>query len=72
MNRKEHLDWCKERALKYVDDNDLINAFASMTSDLGKHPDTENHVGIEMGMMLVVSGQLDTQDKMRNYIEGFN
>jgi len=39
MTRKEHLDWCKERALKYVDDGNLQQAYTSMTSDLSKHPE---------------------------------
>jgi len=55
-----------------VNKGDLRNAFASMTSDLGKHPETQNHIAIEMGMVLIISGQLDTPDKMRNFIEGFN
>lgn len=40
MNRDEHVAWCKTRALAYVDAGDLNNAFASMCSDLRKHPDT--------------------------------
>lgn len=35
--RADHLAWCKQRALQYVDAGDLTGAYASMTSDLGKH-----------------------------------
>jgi hypothetical protein len=42
MTRDEHLAWCKQRALEYVDAGDLANAVASMTSDLKEHPDTHN------------------------------
>jgi sulfite exporter TauE/SafE len=70
--RAEHLAWCKQRALAYVDAGDLTNAFASMGSDLNKHPETQGHAGIELGMMLIVSGHLSTQAEMRKFIEGFN
>ena len=72
MNRSEHLAWCKKRALEYVEVNDLHQAFASMTSDLGKHPETEGHAAIQLGMMLLMSGQLNSAQKMREFIEGFN
>lgn len=72
MNRQAHLEWCKKRALEYVDNNDLAQAYSSMASDLHKHPETEKHAGIELGMGLVMMGQLNTQEKMRKFIEGFN
>lgn len=72
MTRQEHLDWCKTRALEYVDSGDLTNAYASMTSDLGKHPETAGHSKIQLGMMLMMKGNLKTQDEMRRFIEGFN
>jgi hypothetical protein len=64
--------WCKKRALAYIEEGDLTQAYASMTSDLGKHPDTANHTGIVLGMMLMLSGKLNTPEEMRNFIEGFN
>jgi len=42
--RQEHLEWCKKRALEYIDINDLQQAFASMVSDLNKHPETKGLV----------------------------
>ena len=72
MNRQDHLEWCKKRALEYVDNNDLTNALGSMASDLRKHPETEMHLGIVTGLGLLQFGQLDTQEKMRKFIEGFN
>ena len=72
ISRAEHLAWCKKRALEYVDAGDLTNAFASMGSDLEKHPETAKHAGIELGMMLLVFGHLSTRDKMAEFIEGFN
>ena len=70
--RAEHLAWCKTRALEYVDAGDLQGAFASMASDLGKHSETAGHAGIELGMMLMLSGHLNTPEEMRRHINGFN
>lgn len=70
--RAEHLEWCKKRALEYCDQGDIKNAFASMGSDLEKHDETRNHSGINLGILLMMSGQLSTVDKMRKFIEGFN
>lgn len=72
MTRREHLDWCKKRALEYVDQNDLSQDFASMISDLRKHPETEKHSGIELGIMIMFDNKLDSPEEMRKFIEGFN
>lgn len=71
MNRAEHLAWCKQRALEYVDLGELADALVSMTSDLQKHPDTAGHGGLELGMMLLIGGHLDTPAKMRDHIRGY-
>lgn len=72
MNREEHLQWAKNRALEYVKAGDLNNAWASMASDLGKHPELENHAGINLGMMMFMSGHLNTSQEMEKFINGFN
>ena len=72
QSRSEHLEWCKKRALEYVGNDGLQQAFASMGSDLNKHPETEGHIGIQLGMQLMMGNQLSTQDEMRRFIEGFN
>jgi len=72
MTRAEHLRWAKDRALEYIEAGDLSNAFGSMVSDLQKHPETEGHAGILLGTQLRMRGHLDTPEKMRNFIEGFN
>ena len=41
MDRAEHLQWAKDRALEYADMGDVANAMASLGSDLNKHPDTK-------------------------------
>jgi hypothetical protein len=67
--RDEHLSWCKERALEYLDAGDLENAVASMSSDLSKHPETT------CDPFLMLSGAMDAQKgdapAVRRWIEGF-
>src|SRR5215208_3240733 len=78
--REDHLAWCKARALTELnapgqtDEQACQNAFASMSSDLRKHEETAQHVGIELGFMLMFSGQKERCDReaMRKFIEGFN
>ena len=72
MTREEHLEWCKKRALEYVDSGDLSQAYASMASDMKKHPDTARNPAVGLGVQLMFGGQLNTADKMRKFIEGFN
>lgn len=71
-SRDEHLKWCKERALQYCDMGDVGQAYTSMASDLGKHPETQGHSAIELGMMLMMGGHLSTSHQMREFINGFN
>jgi len=72
QTRAEHLAWCKQRALEYVKIGDANQAYASMGSDLGKHPETANHAGIKLGMMMLMAGQFENMAEVRNWIEGFN
>jgi len=72
MTRKEHLEWCKQRALEYVDMGDLNQAYASMMSDLGKHPETFGHPAMDIMMNLIMSGELSTPHEMREFINGFS
>lgn len=66
--RQEHLKWCKQRALEYVAQGDTQGALASMTSDLGKHPETSSSVLICMlGLM-----ETGSKERMKRFIEGFN
>ena len=70
--RDEHLAWCKQRALAYVDRGDLKNALASMGSDMCKHPQTDTPAVAAIlamdGSHYVMSGDADG---MRRLIEGF-
>ena len=72
MTYEEHLDWAKKRAVAYCDAGDVKQGWASMISDLRKHPETRDHGAIELGMTLFVAGHLSTPDKMKEFILGFN
>jgi hypothetical protein len=68
MNRTEHLDWSKKRALDELELGSMPNAIASMLSDLGKHPELEKSAYI--GSLLAMT--LRTPDQVKYWIEGFN
>lgn len=72
MNRQEHLQWCKDRALAYVTDGDLSSAIASFASDMGKHDETRNHSALPLMSQMMFSGNLSTADQVTKFIEGFN
>ncbi len=68
----QHVEWCKERAREYLDQGDLQNAFASMASDMGKHPETSAITKsplMVIGLQYVMSGNAG---ELRRFIEGFN
>jgi hypothetical protein len=69
MDRSEHLALCKQRALEYLDQGDLMNAVTSMGSDMGKHPET----GIPPALMQLGMFYLISHDALgvRRWIEGF-
>jgi len=72
MNREEHLQWCKNRALEYVEMGDMEQAFNSMISDLKKHEETKNHSAIALMSMLFMTGHLESCEEMGKFIKGFN
>ena len=72
MDRAEHLQWCKDRALEYVDIGDMSQAVASMCSDLSKHPETANHPGKILGSMLMMGGHMTSAAETQKWINGFN
>jgi hypothetical protein len=69
MTRAEHVAWCKKRALEYGDKGELGEAYASMISDMQKHPE------IKMLPILIAAGAMEIQrgaQAVRHWIEGFN
>ena len=73
MTRAEHLQWCKDRALEILDRNgDIGEAYASFCGDMAKHPETQNHSAIGLGLIMMMSGFNNTIEEMRKFINGFN
>lgn len=72
--RAEHLQFCKDRAMEYVNQGDLLNAVTSMMSDLEKHPETSSTKGAlgMLGMLAAQQAQLGDRDAVIRYIQGFN
>lgn len=70
MTRAEHVRWCKERALEYIDLGQPQMAVSSMVSDMGKHPETEDAIRSQIvhGMTAARTG---TTDAVRRWVEGF-
>jgi hypothetical protein len=69
MTRDEHLEWCKKRALEYLDRGDIQNAVTSMLYDMDKHPETKV---IEPLFMLGMQTIIDRNaEAARRFIVGF-
>jgi hypothetical protein len=75
VSRNEHVQWAKQRALEELnaDPNGSgpLNALTSLMSDLKKHPETAQHHGIDLTMMLLMSGHLIRPSDVHEHIEGF-
>lgn len=68
--REEHLAWCKQRALEYLDAGKLEEVVASMASDLNTHPGTRvgTDVMLRVGLLYVDQGD---PARLRMWVEGF-
>lgn len=67
MSRTEHVNWCKQRALEFVNEGDLKNAFTSMCSDMTKHTETKQYADTLalLGTLLMQAGKLNTQAELK-------
>ncbi len=70
--RTEHMAWCKRRALEELDAGNINEGFASMVSDLTKHPETVTHPAIQLGTIRLLMGMMGTDAEVRQFIQGFN
>ncbi len=68
---RQHLAESKKRALEYVENNKLIDAWSSFVSDLNKNEELRSHPALQLGIMLMASGGLSTNDEMKKFIEDF-
>jgi hypothetical protein len=69
----EHLAWCKQRALEYVDRGELADAIASMGSNLNKHPETKLSESVSASLMAVAKLYIVNHDEegVRRWVESF-
>jgi len=79
MTRKEHLKWCKERAIQEYDyyaktepKRALQNGITSMASDLNKHEETKSATLQSLCMMQLMTKPNMSRQEFVNFINGFN
>lgn len=75
MTREEHMQWCKDRAMEYVNRGQLLEAVTSMMSDLDKHPETKTGATgalAMLGMFACQQAQSGDREGVVRYITGFN
>jgi hypothetical protein len=73
--RAEHLQFCKDRAMEYVNKGDLLEGVTSMMSDLAKHPETAKSTDgalAMLGMLACQQAQRGDREGVVRYITGFN
>jgi hypothetical protein len=69
MTDDERLEWCKQRALEYLDQHDVKNAIGSMMSDMYTY-----NVGTKNGsiaMLGILIASRDDEVEARRWIVGF-
>lgn len=73
MTRKEHLQWCKDRALQYLNEGKIAQGMASFTSDMTKHPETEATLNNGLSHAIIMNALMtNSQSECIKCIEGFN
>ena len=72
ISRAEHLQWCKQRALEYCDQNDGIQE----PSGKLHHAELNSWMAGRAGFLVQVAGyagvRLNDTEEMRKFIEGIN
>lgn len=74
MNRAEHLQWSKDRAMECVDRGSLVEGVMSMMSDINKHPETADKGGAlgMLGLLALRQATDGDRDGVIRFIKGFN
>lgn len=73
MTRKEHLAWCKQRALMDLNLHGVLGLLGSLASDLKKHPETDgqfNRLLVE-GMGKRLRGELESIEQVHEFLAKF-
>lgn len=73
--RREHVQWCKRRAIPYADAGDLRQARDSMISDMTKNDETRAFINSSIGLHLIeeIVAMVKAEDKqgVLDWINGF-
>ena len=79
MNREEHLQWCKDRAIAEYDyyakidsSKAIRNGVTSMMSDINKHEGTKSDALQTLCMMQLLGNMIHSRQEFVNFINGFN
>lgn len=69
--RAEHIAWCKQRALEYLDAGELVSAATVMLAHLNERDDTK--ISADNALVKLLELYLRNQDEagVRRWIEGF-
>ena len=67
MTRAEHLEWAKQRAHEELNRGSIVNAIASMLSDLGKHEELADVPGDR----LLIAIRIGDREGCKHWIDGF-
>lgn len=68
--RSEHLEWCINRAMEYINRDQISEAYSSIISDLHKHPETISAFGTQILLMIMIGGDLN-KNELLNFINKF-
>lgn len=70
MNRTEHVETVKQHALAALDEGNILTALTTVVDELPRHPETQEHAGIDLLALLAVSGMMHTEPQVREFVEG--
>lgn len=71
--REQYVQWCKDRAMEYVERGDLLEGVTSMMSDMDKRDDTKLKGALgALGIHAAMQAQQGNRDMVERFILGFN
>lgn len=68
--REEHLEWCRSRALEYLDQGEVDKAFASFVSDLSKMPEGEDETDPDGNIRWLSSAATFAEEGFQALLDG--
>ena len=73
MTRTEHLQWAKDRAVKIIEGGDVASGMASFTSDMFKHPETNETLKNGLSHAIIMQALMtNSQRECIAAVTGFN